>query len=144
MTKFCSNCGKELNEGAEFCLKCGKFIKKEEVSSNQQIDGNGFGWGVLGFFFPIVGLILFLVWKNNLPKRAKGAGIGALIGFILNIIMVIGSFLLFSGFRIIGGRITENSKCAEAYCYSCSGGKATCVYYDDNYDAEYITCDCYD
>ncbi len=28
MIKFCSNCGKELKEGADVCLNCGKAIEK--------------------------------------------------------------------------------------------------------------------
>ena len=48
-------------------------------------DSGSIGWGVLGFFFPIVGLILFLVWKSTKPNCAKVAGIGALIGFILSV-----------------------------------------------------------
>lgn len=145
MAKFCQNCGKELNEGAEFCLNCGKFVKKETSATViTKTDGNGFGWGVLGFFIPLVGLILFLVWKKDYPKKAKGAGIGALIGFVLNLITVIGSFFLFSNHINLSETISKKGKCAEAYCYSCSGGKATCVYYDDNYESEYITCDCND
>ena len=44
--------------------------------------------GAVGFFIPIVGLILFLVWKNEMPVRAKSAGIGALIGVIVEIVFV--------------------------------------------------------
>lgn len=48
-----------------------------------QNEGSGFGYGCLGFFFPLVGLILFLVWRNEHPTRSKSAGIGALIRVIL-------------------------------------------------------------
>lgn len=51
-------------------------------------DSGSIGWGVLGFFFPIVGLILFLVWKNTKPNSAKVAGIGAIVGFVLNLAFV--------------------------------------------------------
>ena len=45
------------------------------------------GWAVLGFFFPLVGLILFLVW-NTVENKAKGksAGKGALIGVIVGVL----------------------------------------------------------
>lgn len=43
-------------------------------------------WGVLGFFIPLVGLILFIVWRNTNPIAAKYSGIGALIGFGLSVI----------------------------------------------------------
>ena len=51
-------------------------------------DSGSIGWGVLGFFFPIVGLILFLVWKNTKPNCAKVAGIGAIVGVVLNILIM--------------------------------------------------------
>ena len=47
------------------------------------------GWGVLGFFFPIVGLILFLVWNDVYPRRAKMCGKGALISVIVAAVLVV-------------------------------------------------------
>ena len=52
-------------------------------------DSGSFGWAVLGFFIPLVGLILFIVWKQTKPKCAKMAGIGAIVGFVLGIILSI-------------------------------------------------------
>lgn len=52
-------------------------------------DNGGFLWGLLGCCIPIVGLILFLVWKDSKPKTAKAAGIGALVCVILYIVMYI-------------------------------------------------------
>jgi hypothetical protein len=46
-------------------------------------------WSVLGFFIPLVGLILFLVWKTTNPKSAKAAGIGALVSVVVNLLIVI-------------------------------------------------------
>lgn len=34
MAKFCSNCGKELNEDQDVCLGCGKVIPKESKPKN--------------------------------------------------------------------------------------------------------------
>ena len=50
------------------------------------VDNGGFLWGLLGCCIPIVGLILFLVWKDTKPKTAKAAGIGALVSVILAVI----------------------------------------------------------
>ena len=47
------------------------------------------GWAVLGFFIPVVGLILWLVWRNNKPGDARMAGKGALIGAIVSIVISI-------------------------------------------------------
>ncbi len=32
--KYCSNCGKELKEGADVCLNCGKVINSPKVNKN--------------------------------------------------------------------------------------------------------------
>lgn len=42
-------------------------------------DDGGVGWGILGCCIPVVGLILWLVWKDSKPNTAKAAGIGALV-----------------------------------------------------------------
>ena len=52
-------------------------------------DKGGFLWGLLGFCIPIVGLILFLVWKDSKPKSAKAAGIGALVSVVIVVIYYI-------------------------------------------------------
>ncbi len=58
------------------------------------VDNGGFGWGFLGFLIPLVGLILFLVWKDTKPKTAKAAGIGALVSVIAGIVLSIAAFVL--------------------------------------------------
>ena len=63
------------------------------------VDNGGFGWGLLGCCIPLVGLILFLVWKDQKPKSAKAAGIGALISVIIGVlwyVILIASGLMFS------------------------------------------------
>ena len=46
-------------------------------------DAPSVGFAFLGFFFPLVGLILFLVWKDQFPLKAKSCGKGALIALIV-------------------------------------------------------------
>ena len=76
---FCKNCGQEIDDQAVICPACGVAQEtKPEV-----VDKGGFGWGLLGCCIPIVGLILFLVWKDSKPKTAKAAGKGALVAAIL-------------------------------------------------------------
>ena len=57
-------------------------------------DTAGGGWIALGFFFPLVGLILFLVWQTELPNRAKACGKGALIGVIVAVALWVFAFIL--------------------------------------------------
>ena len=35
--KYCSNCGKELKEGADICLNCGKLVNKQQ-KKNKNIE----------------------------------------------------------------------------------------------------------
>lgn len=73
---FCKNCGQAIDDQASICPHCGVAQQAPVV------DNGGFGWGVLGCCIPLVGLILFLVWKDTKPKSAKSAGIGALVSVI--------------------------------------------------------------
>lgn len=63
-------------------------------NNNNVTDNGGFGWGLLGFCIPIVGLILFLVWKGEKPKTAKAAGMGALISVIIGVVFYILMFVV--------------------------------------------------
>ena len=80
-----------------------QFEEQNQPVTAQNKKGNK-GWGVLGFFIPLAGLILFLVWKNDRPADAKYAGIGALIGFIVNFV-----------FSIVWGILIANGAFAGLY-----------------------------
>lgn len=84
---FCKYCGHEMNDNERFCTNCGNYVNDNPIQ-NQAVDSGSFGWAVLGFLIPIVGLILFLVWRNTKPKSAKMAGIGAIVGFCINILLL--------------------------------------------------------
>lgn len=111
--KYCSNCGKELADNAAFCSGCGAPQQAQKTASDsyqqpsyQQppvqgypvqsapVDSGSFGWAVLGFFIPIVGLILFLVWKDQKPLSSKKAGVGALVGVIATVVFYIIFYVL--------------------------------------------------
>lgn len=53
---------------------------------NSVNDNGSTGWAVLGFLFPIIGLILYIVWKDQQPNNANSAGKGAIIGVIAGVI----------------------------------------------------------
>ena len=65
-------------------------------------DKGGFLWGLLGCCVPIAGLILFLVWKDQKPKTAKAAGIGALVCVIVGVIYYILMIVLGIGIASMG------------------------------------------
>ena len=76
---------------------------QQSYMGQQPADTGSFGWAVLGFFFPIVGLILFLVWKSEKPVSAKQAGIGALASVISTVVLWI---LLIVFAVIVGSAVT--------------------------------------
>ena len=105
-TAFCPNCGTKQDNGASNVVINGEpqpqvqpqpqYNTQPQVQPQPQyntqpqynaqppvVDNGGFGWGLLGCCIPLVGLILFLVWKDNKPKTAKAAGIGAIVGVVL-------------------------------------------------------------
>lgn len=90
--KYCNVCGAELNDNAVICIKCGCEIKKDYTANKD--DKRDFGWAFLAFILPpIVGFILYLVWKNKLPLRATSVGIGTLVGIIVPIVLSAISFM---------------------------------------------------
>lgn len=93
---FCRNCGQQIDDRAAVCPHCG--VAQE--NKPQVVDNGGFGWGVLGCCIPIVGLVLFLVWKDTKPKTAKAAGIGALVSVGIGILYYILVFAVGIGMGI--------------------------------------------
>lgn len=92
--KYCSKCGSELVDDAVICTSCGCSQENKSVKV-QETDGKSIGWGILGFFFPMVGLILYLVWRDNTPLKAKSAGMGALISVIAELLLAVVLVLIY-------------------------------------------------
>lgn len=89
--KFCSHCGKEIMDEAVVCPHCGC----EVGPVNNELDVPSTGLNVLSLLIPLVGLILYLVYHDKAPNRAKAIGKFALIGvgvcavlYILNIVLI--------------------------------------------------------
>ena len=91
---FCGKCGTKLKN--DKCPKCDKKeekktekVKVEKVKEVKEDENASFGWAALGFFVPIVGLILFFVFMNSNKKVSKLSGIGALVGFCTKVFIYI-------------------------------------------------------
>ena len=97
---FCEKCGTQLAQGATFCPNCGTPVAGAPAPGpapaynaapmypqQAPVDQPSIGYAILGFFFPIIGLILFLVWKDQKPLQAKSVGKGALIGAIVSVVV---------------------------------------------------------
>ncbi|MDR3216560.1 MAG: zinc ribbon domain-containing protein [Clostridiaceae bacterium] len=122
----CSRCGAENRGDARFCIHCSAPLTVVQQPNPQPYYGerNGYnypqgqqqpppyypppappakkdessvGYAILCFFYPIVGLILYLVWKDERPLRAKSCGKGALTGVILSVLIGVISFIVMMG-----------------------------------------------
>jgi hypothetical protein len=63
------------------------------MAPSQTAAQGSFGWAVLGFFVPVAGLVLWLVWKDDRPgdsRRARNGFIASLIvGAVFAILYII-------------------------------------------------------
>lgn len=102
---YCHQCGKEVGD-AKFCPYCGTKLKAETeegyyepIHDQSQYqyqyqqppyyrpdDAPHFGYALLSFFIPIVGIILFVIWNQEYPLRAKSCLKGFIAGIIVSVI----------------------------------------------------------
>lgn len=92
MGKFCTNCGKELKEGADVCLNCGKAIEKPKTKEGTSPKSRLVTF-LLCTFLGTLGVHRFYVGKTGtgiIWLLTLGVfGIGVLIDWIL---ILCGSF----------------------------------------------------
>lgn len=90
--KYCTKCGAQILDEAVVCVHCG--CAAAPLTPVTQ-DKPNLGFAFLGFFFPLVGLILYLVFHDTHPLKARSAGKGALAGFITGVVIGIlyGAFI---------------------------------------------------
>ncbi len=94
---YCKYCGRIVDDTSSYCNNCGAKLDNNP-NAGVSFDNSSFGFAIIGFFIPIVGLILFLIYEGKKPKRAKSAGKGALIGFITRIVLSIIFVILYTIF----------------------------------------------
>ncbi len=102
---YCPNCGHEVTEESKFCSNCGASINHYEyfTDNSTQIswekkDISNAGYTVLGAFFPVLGLIMFLCLRKEMPNTARSYKLGFIIGFVLYAIMALLFILFFIAF----------------------------------------------
>ena len=99
----CKECGAMVSDQAENCPKCGSPIAKNssvgQQPAYQQVtptqpsyqttdpqDAPNGGLNVLSLFFPLVGWILYFVYKDKTPIKAKSCAKFAWIGFAISVV----------------------------------------------------------
>lgn len=112
---YCKKCGAEISEQTRYCSNCGTLqpaaTSQQGATPEQQSAAHpapiaqtnkyDFLWILLGLAIPLVGIILFAVWKDTKPTAAKYAGIGALITIALSFFDTFILKLLWNFLRLI-------------------------------------------
>ena len=99
---YCKKCGDQVTEEDKFCPSCGTEVTIEQQVSNSsnQFQGNddapNFGFALLGFFVPFVGIILYFIWKNEFPLKARSCIRGALVTISISIFLFVCSVVAVS------------------------------------------------
>ena len=111
--KRCPNCDADIEDVRKYCPFCGTPIKEkiiiEEPKQYKQKfnygtvepriknyntksgDNGSAGYWLIGFLFPVIGFILYCVWRKEQPNNAKSC----LSGFITAIIVTVVLFVIF-------------------------------------------------
>jgi len=86
---YCPNCGSSINENAEICVHCGvNVLKFSNQTTAVENDTSNIWVNLISLCcFPLLGIILFFVWKDKQPKAAKSALIFGLIGVCISIVL---------------------------------------------------------
>lgn len=103
---YCKHCGSFVDGNLPYCKNCGAQIEDKHIDYGYSDDKSSFWFAFLGFAIPIVGLILFLIYEDKKPKRAKSAGKGALTGFIIRVVLSIILVILY----FVGAALLYNEK----------------------------------
>lgn len=104
----CNSCGGLNVRRADFCLHCGNALKKSaqrektqryydrkpdeefshiEVRSEEEAprseDRGGCGILVASFLFPLLGIVLTILWAKEKPRSSRAALIGTVLAIII-------------------------------------------------------------
>ena len=89
---YCTKCGKKVNDGDLFCSSCSyKFYNNiNNVNyGEEKKEKASIGWWFLAFFIPVVGIVLFFIYRKTHPGMKKRLLSGTIVGFITGVISTI-------------------------------------------------------
>ena len=104
MAKYCSNCGKELNENQDVCLNCGVAVRNTKVNDPNQ--KSKMAAGLLGIFLGAFGI-------HNFYLGYTGKALAQLLMTVLSCgILSVASAIwgLVEGIQILTGTINTDAE----------------------------------
>ena len=102
MAKYCSKCGKQMEDDAVFCSKCGtSFNKVEEANETESntdgVNGQAIAGFILAFVFPFLGLVFSasgLTVAKRLNGRSRGLATAGMIISSINLFIQVIYFII--------------------------------------------------
>ncbi len=103
MAKFCTNCGKEIDENAVICVHCGVQVKanngnvtmsEEDIIDKKAKNALTFGLiSIVAWIIPIIGYVMTILGFVNASKGMKSEKYKgrAIAGLVLSIIFFLAS-----------------------------------------------------
>lgn len=114
MAKYCTNCGTELNEQQDICLKCGVRVNKGETGKNNPNAKSKIVAGILALFFGNLGVHNFyLGYTGKAVTQLLLTILGIFLLFIIiGFPMMIGSAIwaFIEAIMIFTGSINKDAK----------------------------------
>lgn len=121
--KKCPNCDADIDNGRTACPFCGSTIgiddsvndkqykqdtiytknTQQQFQSRQVNDTGSVGYWLIGFFVPIIGIILYFVWRYEQPNNAKRCLWGAVVSIIVSFVLTILTFICMIIAALSGG-----------------------------------------
>lgn len=87
--RYCKECGSAVDERNKYCISCGNPmgpLSPKIEHHNLEYEGS-YAWFIMGFFFPVVGIVLFFVWLHNKRKSSRSALLGSFISIIVSVFL---------------------------------------------------------
>ena len=89
---FCKNCGEYIRENSLYCKRCKSLLLfsrrknlDKELSDEyySEKDRNSIGADVISFIMPLIGIILFFIYKDTLPRKSRSIAESLILGCIV-------------------------------------------------------------
>ena len=95
-----------MKDSAKICKECGFLADTDEEdflenNSFKEEDKFSCWWELFGFLMPLIGLVLYIAWRRDLPRRAHSVGKGALIGWVTRLIISLIISVIFLVFWLV-------------------------------------------
>ena len=85
----CNVCTTNNDANARYCKRCGVQLVSKEQRQNIIVtvdEPAGCLLTVVALLWPLIGIILYIIWFDNYPRRASSILTATIIGIVINII----------------------------------------------------------